>query len=238
MVPWWPVPKARGGLDLDADLVAAHARPIVRAVHHETAATHDIEAVQRLRDPVHFGHHIECNVSGGSVTCCSGNKRAQGRFVGRPAEVSLHQPRAGVPVARARRFFKGGGRGVRRIERFDDDVGDAPRGHLIAAQAHQMRGIVRRQAFEHRPRLAYGFVRSNVTQWRAVQLVVRSRMTKALRTRLFHIVALASTLVLSALKRVSRPMAEDGDAANGIVRRRKSWLRGMEQRVPRLSTDR
>ena len=86
--------------------------------------------------------------AGGRFVRGGGDQRPDRLFVRLGAEVGFHEPRppaAGPGIVGLER----GRRGLGRLEALKDEISDGAGAALVADEAHHVRGVVRRQAFEH-----------------------------------------------------------------------------------------
>ena len=135
-------------LDLDADIVGADARPIMGAVDDKAPGPDRREAGERIRDPVALLRDAEGRRARGLLVRRRGNERADLFLVRLEAEIGFHQP----SLAAARPSLVGledRRRRFARLEALDDEIGDRARAALVADEPSPIRGVVRRQTFEH-----------------------------------------------------------------------------------------
>jgi hypothetical protein len=121
----------------------------MRAMDKEPPRPHRTETRKGGGNPVAFTDLVEAHRAGGRVTRDNGNEGTNIRFVRRVAEIDFDGPGPLVPAACVRCFFESGGGGRRRIKGFDNNIGDTARRRLVAGEAHDMRGAIWGQAFEH-----------------------------------------------------------------------------------------
>ena len=140
-------------LDLDRHVVRPDARAIVAPVNEKPPRPNGFQAGKRIGDPVPLLREAEGRGARGSLVRGGRDQRPDRRLIRRPAEIGLHEPglaaaRPGIIGLEHRR------RGFARLEALGDEVGDGAGAALVADEAHLMRGVVGRQAFEHGDRLS------------------------------------------------------------------------------------
>jgi hypothetical protein len=147
VVPWWPVPKASAGLDLDRHIVDAPPLAVVRAVHQDAPGAHGVQPFQRRLHPILlFQRHEHRFVR---LVAHEGTDEFADRvLVGLGGEIGLQQPGSAILG------LEGGHRGFGGVEDLADDVRHGPGRPLVGGEAHHMGGAVGVQAFEHGRRLA------------------------------------------------------------------------------------
>ncbi len=126
MVPWWPVPEGKRGLNLDADLIGPHLGPVMGTVHDETPGVHRAQSGEAFRHPVGRGDRLDDERFRRRVVVRRrSQQRAQAGFVRRLAEMDRQLP---APVV----AFEGGAGGVVWIEAFAKKRHQPARGGFIA----------------------------------------------------------------------------------------------------------
>ena len=146
------MPGAEGErrLDLDADVVCAKARAVMRAMHENAAGADGLQSRQRVLDPVALFDGGKADGLGGLVAEDGFDEPAQRVFVGRVLEEHLGRPLARLLV------LEDAGRGLGGIESFDDEIGDRARARRVAHETQQRAGPIGRQTFKHAACLARG----------------------------------------------------------------------------------
>ena len=137
------------GVDLDCDVVGAHFAAAVRSMHDEAPGPHRLQPFERGGHPVLGVDAPEARPRRDLFARDGGDQRAEVFLIGRGAEKGLDQPRATLPVFGRGRLLEGGDGGLGGIEGLDDDVGNDARDRLVTGEAHDVGGVVGRQAFKH-----------------------------------------------------------------------------------------
>jgi hypothetical protein len=135
-------------LDFDGDVVSLDASAVMGAMNEKTPRAHRGQTRQRIGDPVALGRSTKFERRRRRVAGRRGDKLAQRILVGRKAEIDLDHPGFAAPFQR-RLGLEGGRRRLRRLEAFDDKVGDRARPRFIADETHHVGGVVGGQAFQH-----------------------------------------------------------------------------------------
>ena len=139
-------------LDLDGHVVRPDARTVVAPMNEKPPRPNRFKAGKRIGDPVPLLREAEGGGARGRFVRGGGDQRPDRRLIRLPAEIGLHEP--GLAAAGQKIVGLEHGRGrLGRLEALDDEVGDGAGAALVADQAHHMRGVVGRQAFEHGDRL-------------------------------------------------------------------------------------
>ena len=140
--------EGESGLDLDRHVIRLDSRAIVAPMNKKAACPHGFKAGQRIGDPVALLRHAEGRRAGGGFVCGGGDQRPDRLLVRLGAKIGFHEPR--LPPARPGIVgLERGRRGLGRLEALKDQVGDGAGAALVADEAHQMGGVIGRQAFEH-----------------------------------------------------------------------------------------
>src|SRR3984957_10100199 len=135
-------------LDLDRHVIRPDTRAIVASVNEKASRPDGREAGKRVGDPVALLCETKSGGARRRVVGGGGDQRPERVLVGRLTEIGLHEPRFAAAWPKIVSLEHGRG-GLGRLEALKDEVGDRAGAALIADEANQMRGVVRRQAFEH-----------------------------------------------------------------------------------------
>ena len=120
-------------LDLDADAVQRHARPVMGAMNEEAAGLDLGKDFEARLDPILRLHSAECERVGGFLSGCERNERADRRLVRRIAEMDGDCPSVGT-------IDLGRGDSFQRVEARCNAIDDRPRRGLIGDKARHHAG--------------------------------------------------------------------------------------------------